>query len=196
MFEKRKFQPFLLVAGALSLVSYPELAMSQVASWQHTIQVGDEFRQQGRYREAEQSYREALREAEALGTKDARLASTLDGLGSACVDVGKLGEAEPLYRQSLAMSESLLGPEHPSVARVLNNFGHLCFLQARFSEAESLYRRALVIREKTLGADHPELADTLSDLGVLYSQKGHTKKPVPSCAEPWQLTKKLLDRTM
>lgn len=38
---------------------------------------------------------------------------------------GNYAEAEPLYRQSLAITEKTLGPEHPGVATPLNNLAGL-----------------------------------------------------------------------
>ena len=38
---------------------------------------------------------------------------------------GKLDEAEPLYRRSLAMREKALGQDHPDVATSLNNIAAL-----------------------------------------------------------------------
>ena len=44
---------------------------------------------------------------------------------------GKLEEAEPLYRESLAIYKKVYGEEHPRVAIGLNNLGQLLQDQAR-----------------------------------------------------------------
>ena len=67
----------------------------------------------------------------------------------------KYAEAEPLYRQSLAIKEKELGPDHPSIATALNNLASLLQDQGKYGEADPLYRRALAIAEKTLGDNHP-----------------------------------------
>jgi tetratricopeptide (TPR) repeat protein len=69
---------------------------------------------------------------------------------------GRYAEAEPLYKRSLAIRETALGPGHPDVATSLNNLADLYRAQGRYAEAEPLYKRALAIREKALGPDHPE----------------------------------------
>lgn len=44
---------------------------------------------------------------------------------------GKFAEAEPVYEQSQAMLENVLGPEHPDVGAVLNNRAALLVDQVR-----------------------------------------------------------------
>ncbi|CAN0478708.1 unnamed protein product, partial [Ectocarpus sp. 12 AP-2014] len=69
---------------------------------------------------------------------------------------GKYGEAEPLYRRSLAVDEKVHGLDHPKVARDLNNRAELLRMQGKYAEADPLYLRAIEIGEKTLGPDHPD----------------------------------------
>lgn len=40
-------------------------------------------------------------------------------------EVGRFAEAEPLYRQTLAIGEKTLGTEHPAYATRLNNLAEL-----------------------------------------------------------------------
>lgn len=39
---------------------------------------------------------------------------------TACYEKGKFGEAEPMYKRSLAINEKVLSPDHPAVATDLN----------------------------------------------------------------------------
>ncbi len=81
---------------------------------------------------------------------------------------GRYGEAEPLLKRSLPITEKALGPNHPDVATALNNLAGLFLGQGRYGEAEPLLKRSLAIREKALGPDHPRVATALNDLAVLY----------------------------
>jgi len=81
---------------------------------------------------------------------------------------GKYGEAEPLYRRSLAIMEAKLGAEHPSVATGLNNLAGLLITQNKFVEAESMLRRAFEIRELKLGKEHPDTISTKEALDLLH----------------------------
>jgi hypothetical protein len=81
-------------------------------------------------------------------------------------------EAEPLYKQVLALREKALGPEHPEVGKCLNFLAVLYGRQGRSVEAEPLYKRALAIQENALGPEHPDVAWSLNPLGALYGRQG------------------------
>ena len=44
---------------------------------------------------------------------------------------GKLGEAEPLFKESLAIDKKVYGDEHPDIATDLNNLAELLRTQVR-----------------------------------------------------------------
>ena len=70
---------------------------------------------------------------------------------------GKLDEAEPLYKESLAIDKKVYGDEHPEVATDLNNLALLLWNQDNDSkEADRLGKQALAISENVLGHDHPK----------------------------------------
>ena len=83
-------------------------------------------------------------------------------------NAGRYSEAEPLYKQSLAIREKVLGPNHPDVAATLNGLAELYRALGRYTDAEPLYKRSLAIREKSLGPDRSEVAESLNNLGLLY----------------------------
>jgi tetratricopeptide (TPR) repeat protein len=84
---------------------------------------------------------------------------------------GRYGEAEPLYRQALAISEKALGPDHPDVATSLNNLALLYRDEGRFAEAEPLFQQALAIIEMALGPDHPNAGTELGNLAELHFEQ-------------------------
>jgi tetratricopeptide (TPR) repeat protein len=87
---------------------------------------------------------------------------------------GKFAQAEPLFRQVLAIAEKALGPEHPNVATSLNNLAGLYDAQGQYAQAEPLYRRALAIFEKALGPEHPKVATSLENYATLLRK---TQRP-------------------
>ena len=89
------------------------------------------------------------------------------------------GEAEPLYRRTLAIEEKSFGPEHPNVARGLNNLAELLRATNRLAEAEPLYRRALAITEKSFGPEHPDVAIRLNNLAELLSATNRLAEAEP-----------------
>src|SRR5438105_129900 len=71
---------------------------------------------------------------------------------------GKYAEAEPLYRQALAIAEEAFGSHHLEVSVFLNNLAVLYKYTGNFDEAQQLYQRALEITEAALGSTHPSVA--------------------------------------
>ena len=57
-------------------------------------------------------------------------------------DLGKMQEAEALYRRALDGFEKALGPEHTSTLREVKNLGRFYRYQGKMEEAETMYRRA------------------------------------------------------
>ena len=160
-----------LLAGLLAL-ALSSHGFAQGDQWESHMAAGEAAYRQGDYAEAESRFDAALKEAEAFGPEDPRLAMSLNNLAELYRAQGRYGEAEPLYRRSLAIWEKALGPEHPDVATSLNNLALLYDAQGRYPEAEPLYRRALAIREKALGPEHPDMAQSLENYAGLLRATG------------------------
>jgi tetratricopeptide (TPR) repeat protein len=109
-------------------------------------------------------------------------------------DRALFGEAEPLYRRSLAIYEKALGRDHPEVARSLNNLAGVFSNQGKFSEAEPLHQRSLAIREKALGPDHPEVAASLNNLAALFRDQGKYGEAEPLYQRSLAIWEKALGR--
>jgi tetratricopeptide (TPR) repeat protein len=82
-------------------------------------------------------------------------------------------------RQALAIDESSLGPNHPSIAVRLNNLAQLFKATNRLTEAEPLMRRALAIDESSLGPDHPNVAVDLNNLASLFKDTNRLAEAEP-----------------
>src|SRR6185503_19523521 len=96
----------------------------------------------------------------------------LDAQASQLKTRGKYDEAESLYRQSLALNEATLGPDHPEVGASLNNLAALCEARGNYAEANRLFQRAITIKEKLLPPDHPSLAVSLNNVATVYFAQG------------------------
>ncbi len=88
-------------------------------------------------------------------------------------------EAEPLYRQALAIMEKCRGPDHPDVAICLNNLAQLFQATNRLAEAEPLMRRAFAIDEASYGPDHPKVAIGLNNLATLLQATNRLAEAEP-----------------
>jgi tetratricopeptide (TPR) repeat protein len=76
------------------------------------------------------------------------VAESLNNLAGLYDTQGKFAEAEPLYKQALAIVEKALGPNHPNVATVCENMVDLYSQIGKEDEAEKLEARARKIRSK------------------------------------------------
>ena len=135
--------------------------------WYEVSKAGLRAADEGRFDDAEALFREALQLSEEYSDGDPRQATSVNNLAYILHAQGRYLAAEPHYRESLAMREAALGPDHPDVAQSCNNLAELYRVLGRYPDAEPLHQRALEIREAAFGAKHPEVAQTLNNLGVL-----------------------------
>jgi tetratricopeptide (TPR) repeat protein len=103
----------------------------------------------------------------------------LNQVGYYLAERAEYAQAEPLYRQALAIREKVEGRDHPKTAQTLNNLSDLYRKQGRFAEAEPLQQRALAISEKTMGPNHPDIANNLNNLALLYDSQGRHQEAEP-----------------
>jgi tetratricopeptide (TPR) repeat protein len=117
-------------------------------------------------------YSDALEQYEDTEPEPTDLAYHLDQAARFLDRNARYEGAEPLYRRSLAIRETVLGAEHPDTASSLNGLAVLLYSKGDYDGAEPLFRRSLAIREKVLGAEHPDTAKSLSNLAGLLDSKG------------------------
>lgn len=158
--------------AALFCLLLPVPGYAQGTLWDKWYNAGNQAWLQGRKAEAEQNYREALKEAERFGEKDRRLATTLQTLALTCKATGRYAEAEALFRRLLAVKEKQKGANHPDVAYVFDQIAQVYKEQKDYIGAESFLKRALEIREKALGEKDLAVSSTLTELGDLYRMAG------------------------
>ena len=151
MIYRRFALPILL---ALSLTLLPSgLAAQTVGEW---FQRGNAAQAAGRYREAEQIWREFLE-------IEPNNALAHNNLGNALADQGKLPEAIEAYRRALALD--------PNNAYAHNNLSYALYLQGKLPEAIDAYRTALALPDRR---GTPASAHTLAhnNLGLALQQQG------------------------
>ncbi|MGF1488191.1 MAG: tetratricopeptide repeat protein [Prochloraceae cyanobacterium] len=136
------------------------------------IGLGNFYRGQGAYKEAQPWFEQCLFEAKKrLGTEHLNIATSLSYLGSLYGSQGKYEAAEPLYQEALAMRQKLLGDEHPLVAFSLNKLAELYYSQGKYEDAELLMKEAIYIAEKTLGVNHPNTITLKNNLEFLKGER-------------------------
>jgi len=83
------------------------------------------------------------------------IAVHLHNLATIHHSLGESARAEHLYREALAIKETLLGDEHPEVGLVANNLGTRLHDQGRDAEAAAHLRRAFAIADRAYPPAHP-----------------------------------------
>ena len=82
---------------------------------------------------------------------------------------GKLGEAEPLYREAMSARRRTQGDEHPDTLDSINNLALLLQTQGKRAEALEIFRQELEVRRRVLGEGHPSTLRSLRNYAELTS---------------------------
>ena len=104
-----------------------------------------------------------------------QLAFTLDRLAQELEDQGKYDEAEPLYREALAVQRAKIGDRHLDTLTSMGNLGLLHMAKGDIPAAELLLGEALQGSRETLGDRHPQTLGCINNLGMLLKAKGDFK---------------------
>ncbi len=99
--------------------------------------------------------------------------------------------AEPIYRQSLAIRAETTGPDHPAFASTASNLAVVLHRQKKYPEAESLHRRALLIRRLALGEEHPDTLFSIAELAMTLTRQQKQDQAEPLFTELTQQRRKL-----
>jgi tetratricopeptide (TPR) repeat protein len=83
--------------------------------------------------------------------------------------VGRYPDAERGFGRAIAVTENILGPDHPDLARELGNYALLLAAEDRLDERIAAERRALAIEEK---AGAPTVDGRMLNLGAALHEKG------------------------
>ena len=132
-----------------------------------------QYYEQGRYREAEPLYLQALEITQhQFGADHPNTIICLGNLAALYYSQGRYREAEPLFQHTLEIRQRQLSNDHPDTATSLNNLASLYSSQGHYGDAETLYLQALEIRQRQLGDNHPDIANSFNNLAKLYDSQG------------------------
>ena len=109
------------------------------------------------------------------------MAAGLNNLARLLQAQGKLDEATPLFKESLAIRKKVFGDEHPDVGESLNNIALVLQAQSKYDEATPLYKESLAIKKKVLGEEHPSVATGLNNLAELLKSQARTFLTIRRC---------------
>ena len=161
-------------------------ARQEEAAWKKLDEDGINAFNKGNYAAATKYWMEALDLARRLYPKDqfpdghVNLAKSIHNLGLIYKLSGKLADAEPLYREVIAMRRQLnRGQDEQELARSINNLGLLLQAQGKFADAEPHLREALAMRKRLFKDEHGDVAASLNCLAVLNYDQGRYREAEP-----------------
>jgi tetratricopeptide (TPR) repeat protein len=101
-----------------------------------------------------------------------------NSLAAAYQAVGRVGEAIPLFEQTLIGRERLLGPDHPDTLTSRNNLANAYQDAGRVAEAIPLHEQTLAAGERLLGADDPSTLTSQGNLAAAYQDAGRRAEAI------------------
>lgn len=126
----------------------------------------------GRFDEARVALERAIALRRAPDIGGSPLSASLHNLSMVARKQDRLGEAETLLREALALSDAAHGETHPRTLNTLAQLTNVLREQGHLVEAEAQLRRVLGIREKLHGMESGVVANTANDLGSLVHDLG------------------------
>lgn len=120
---------------------------------------------QGKQKESEAAFREALEIRRVGPAHPQHLALSMGNLGNVLRDRGDWTGAAALFREALAIRRKIWGNEHPRVASSLGQLSAVAVLQGNAEEAVQAAEQAVAILRRTMPAGHPDVARGLTQYG-------------------------------
>lgn len=154
--------------------AHPQSRRNRVILANSLYGLGIVLDRQGRYKDAERSYRDALAlQHQLYGESHSDIARTLKDLAQALDDDGDLKGAIALMQTAVAMQRTLFGAApHPDLADAINALGMLLEENGDYDQAERMYGESIGMYRRLFGDKHNKIADGLNNLAGVLQEKG------------------------
>jgi tetratricopeptide (TPR) repeat protein len=165
-----------LLPTAYFLFPFPikaQTVQSQNAEAEKLYQQATQQYRDGRYREAIQTYQQALVIYRKIGDRSSQ-GATLHKIGATYARLGEYPEALNFYQQALIIRQEI--GNQASVGSTLNSMGAIYHQQGNYNQALEFYQQALAIHQKV--GDKVKEGRTLNNLGLLYDNLGQYAKAI------------------
>jgi len=141
--------------------------------------LGELYRKQGRFDEAEPLLVEALAmKRRFLPEDDVSLAISINNLGLMYRDWGRPGDAEPLLQEVLELERRHRGEDDVGTLTGIHNLALVYQDLGRVEEAEELFARNLESWRRVVGEIHPFTLAATQALAMAYGQGGRVDEAV------------------
>jgi tetratricopeptide (TPR) repeat protein len=164
------------------------------ASLYHSLgELGHVFYNQGKHKQAETTYQEALALArKPRGDEHEDVATQLSDLGLTLWKKDELSKAEEAHREALAINRKLYGSNaHPYFARSVNNLGLVYQSQGKLDDARALYLEALEMTKKMVGPEHLHVVFSLHNLASVARDQSRLPEAERLTRDAIAMSKKL-----
>ncbi len=101
-----------------------------------------------------------------FGENSPKAAQQTSMLGRWYLDMGKITEAEDLFRKAMDMRKTTLGPNHPAIIKSLWDMADIYSKKSAYKKALAVMQEALVIIKHNPGIDELDIADTFFHLTI------------------------------
>ena len=126
------------------------------------------------------------------GREDADAGALFNNMAGVYEDQGDYGKALEYYGKDLAISERVLGTDHPSTATTYNNMAGVYYAQGDYGKALEYCGKALAIRERMLGEDHPDTATAYNNMAMVYDAQGDYEKALEYYGKDLAISERVL----
>lgn len=113
--------------------------------WERYNVAGQQAMTQGRFGEAESSFKMALQEAETMGDKSPQLPQSLNNLANCYRQQGRFEDAEPLYKRALEIKTRQVGQFSNDLIPILENYAKMLRASGKEREADKMDDKARAI---------------------------------------------------
>jgi len=98
--------------------------------------------------------------------------TSMNEIGVVLSNQGKYEAAEKMHRETLQLSEKVLGKEHPETLTSMNNLALVLSNQGKYEATEKMHRETLQLKEKVLGKEHPSALTSMNNLAFTLRKLG------------------------
>ncbi|MGA2196182.1 MAG: tetratricopeptide repeat protein [Bryobacteraceae bacterium] len=148
------------------------LATGSERSLDQLLQAATAARLSGHYAQAGELYTFAIRDLEAVGITDVRLARSLLDLGGVREVQGRCQQAADLVLRGLRILEAADQPDPFARSEAWQELGKAYYCQRQYSKADQALHRALGIEQSTPAPRQDRLAEILASQGGVYEFEG------------------------
>ena len=134
----------------------------------HLLTLADALRRIGQFEQAEQCYRQVLKDSQ---SSEEFIARSYHHLGRMAAMKGEYDHSLEYLHHSLEIKLKRLKSTDPHLAQSYNCIGIVYQKQGEYDKALEAFNKALIIWKRTYGKTHPNVAGCYNNMGVVYKRQ-------------------------